>query len=117
MSGATVTSNYGYRWGGEFHTGVDFAASYGTTITASDGGTVSFAGWKGSYGYFVIIDHEDGIQTCYAHCSKLLVSAGDKVAQGEAIARIGSTGRSTGPHCHFEVRVYGSHVNPWKYIS
>ena len=116
VSGAIITSNYGYR-GYEFHTGVDFAAAYGTSIRASDGGTVSFAGWKGNYGYFVIIDHEDGIQTCYAHCSSLLVSYGDKVAQGEVIARVGSTGRSTGSHCHFEVRVNGQHVSPWRYIS
>lgn len=113
---AVISSNYGYRRSG-FHTGVDFALAYGSPVYAADGGTVSFAGWKGGYGYLVIISHGNGLQTYYGHNSRLLVSAGDKVAKGEKIAKIGSTGNSTGPHCHFEVRVNGRHVNPWRYIS
>ena len=114
--GAYISSDYGYRRR-EFHTGVDFAVAYGSPVYASDGGTVSFAGWKGDYGYLVIINHGNGIQTYYGHNSKLLVHAGQKVAKGDQIAKIGSTGRSTGPHCHFEVRVNGKHVSPWRYIS
>lgn len=110
-----ITSNYGYR-GREFHTGVDFAGATGSTIVASDGGTVVFAGWKGNYGYTVIIRHGNRLETLYGHCSRLLVKSGQKVGKGEAIARLGSTGRSTGPHVHFEVRVSGRHVSPWKYI-
>lgn len=113
---AVISSNYGYRRSG-FHTGVDFALAYGSPVYASDGGTVSFSGWKGGYGYLVIINHGNGKQTYYAHNSKLLVSAGDKVGKGEQIAKIGSTGNSTGPHCHFEIRVNGRHVNPWRYLS
>ncbi len=115
-SGAVISSNYGYRRSG-FHTGVDFAVSYGSPVVAADGGTVSFAGWKGGYGYLVIISHGNGLQTYYGHNSRLLVSSGDRVAKGEQIAKIGSTGNSTGPHCHFEVRLNGRHVNPWRYIS
>lgn len=118
VSGAYISSNYGYRrrWR-EFHTGVDFALAYGSKVMAADGGTVSYAGWKGDYGYLVIINHGNGLQTYYGHNSKLLVRSGQKVAKGEQIAKIGSTGRSTGPHCHFEVRVNGKHVSPWRYIS
>ena len=115
-----LTSDYGYRrlFGRlEFHTGVDFAGPKGNSIVASDGGTVSFTGTKGGYGMTVIIDHDDGLQTLYAHCSRLLVKTGSKVYQGEVIAQVGSTGRSTGPHLHFEIRVNGQHVNPWKYLN
>ena len=113
---AVVSSDYGYRRGG-FHTGIDFALAYGSPVYASDGGKVSFAGWKGGYGYLVIINHGNGKETYYAHNSKLLVSRGQKVGKGEQIAKIGSTGNSTGPHCHFEIRVNGRHVNPWRYID
>lgn len=115
----TITSKYGYRTLNgrrEFHTGVDFAAAYGTKIRAADGGTVTYAGWKGNYGKLVIITHDDGSQTYYAHCSSLLVSRGDKVYQGQTIAKMGSTGRSTGNHCHFEIRINGKTVNPLKYL-
>lgn len=105
---------YGYY---DYHSGLDIHASYGEKIKAADGGTVTFAGWKGSYGYLVIITHDNGVQTYYAHNSSLLVSAGDKVYQGQAIAKAGSTGNSTGVHCHFEVRVRGSAVNPLNYLS
>ena len=104
---------YGYY---DYHSGLDIHASYGENIKAADGGTVTFAGWKGSYGYLVIITHDNGVQTYYAHNSSLLVSAGDKVYQGQAIAKAGSTGNSTGVHCHFEVRVGGTAVNPLNYL-
>ncbi len=112
-----ITSRYGTRSGGEFHTGLDIGVSTGTTVKAADGGTVTFAGWKGNYGYLVVITHDNGAQTYYAHNSSLLVSAGDKVYQGQAIARSGATGRATGPHCHFEIRIGGKTVNPLNYLS
>ena len=100
-----------------YHSGLDIHATYGERIKAADGGTVTFAGYKGSYGNLVIITHDNGMQTYYAHNSSLLVSAGQKVYQGQAIAKAGSTGRSTGVHCHFEVRVRGTAVNPLNYLK
>ena len=89
----------------------------GSVITASDGGKVVYSTYNtGGYGYLVIIDHENGYQTYYAHCSQLLVSVGDRVAQGDNIALVGSTGDSTGPHCHFEIRLNGVPQNPANYI-
>ena len=99
-----------------YHGGIDIKVSYGQAIKAADGGTVTFAGYKGTYGYLVIIKHDNGTQTYYAHNSSLLVKAGDKVYQGQTIAKGGSTGRSTGNHCHFEVRVNGTAVNPLNYL-
>ena len=115
----TITSRFGYRdiFGStSFHSGLDIAAPYGTQISAADGGTVTFAGWRGSYGQTVIITHDNGTVTYYAHCSSLLVNAGDKVYQGQAIARVGMTGTATGYHCHFEVRVNGKSVDPANYL-
>ena len=115
----TITSRFGYRniFGStSFHSGLDIAAPYGTQISAADGGTVTFAGWRGSYGQTVIITHDDGTVTYYAHCSSLLVNAGDKVYQSQAIARVGMTGTATGYHCHFEVRVNGKSVDPEHYL-
>ena len=118
-----ITSGFGGRsiFGSySYHGGIDIAAAYGTAIAAADGGTVTFAGkatgsyW--SYGNLVIVDHGNGKQTYYAHCSSILVSAGDKVYQGQTIARVGSTGRSTGNHCHFEVKVNGTSQNPFQYL-
>jgi murein DD-endopeptidase MepM/ murein hydrolase activator NlpD len=103
----------GYR---RFHAGLDFAASYGSTIRAADSGTVIFSGWYGGYGKTLIIDHGRGLTTLYAHCSKLYVAEGQRVQKGQAIAAVGSTGLSTGPHLHFEVRRNGSPVNPAKYL-
>lgn len=103
----------GYR---RFHSGMDFAASYGSTIRAADSGTVMFAGWYGGYGRAVIIDHGKGITTLYGHSSQLYVSEGQTVQQGQAIAAVGSTGLSTGPHLHFEVRRHGSPVNPASFL-
>ena len=110
-----ITSPFGTRWG-SFHTGVDLAADYGTTIYASDGGDVTVAGWSGGYGYMVEIDHGDGRVTRYAHCSKLLVSAGQEVGQGQPIAELGNSGNSTGPHVHFEVIIDGDPQNPMDYV-
>lgn len=111
-----LTSGYGWRWG-KFHRAVDIGAPHGTAIYAADAGTVTYAGWRTSYGYVVEIDHGNGYQTLYAHCSKLLVSRGQKVSKGQTIARIGSTGNSTGPHVHFEIKKNGSHVNPLNYFK
>ena len=115
-----ITSYFGGRYifgSYSYHSGLDIAVSYGTTVKAADGGTVTFAGYKGTYGNLVIITHDNGTQTYYAHNSSLLVSAGDKVYQGQAIAKAGQTGRATGVHCHFEVRVRGTAVNPLNYLS
>lgn len=101
----------------KLHTGIDIAAPSGTDIVAANAGTVITAGWNNSYGYFVMVDHGGGIVTLYAHSSKLLVSKDDVVARGQVIAKIGSTGMSTGPHLHFEVRVNGVYKNPLNYVS
>lgn len=114
-----ISSYFGYRtiFGTySYHGGIDIATSYGKGIAASDGGTVIWSGYKGTYGYLVIIDHGNGVHSYYGHCSSLLVSAGDKVYQGQTIARVGSTGRSTGNHCHFEIRINGTRVNPLSYL-
>lgn len=103
----------GYR---RFHAGVDFGASYGATIRAADSGQVIFSGWYGGYGRAVIINHGGGITTLYAHASRLLVSEGMTVQQGQAIASVGSSGLSTGPHLHFEVRRNGSPTDPMEYL-
>ena len=112
----TLTSTYGYRWGGEFHSGIDLAVPIGTPVKAADGGTVTFSGWRGNYGYLVIIDHDNGYQTYYAHNDSLPLSVGTKVGQGDIIAYSGNTGRSTGPHVHFEIRKNGSTLNPLNYL-
>lgn len=116
ISNYTITSRYGMRRG-KLHKGIDLAAPKGTNIYASEGGTVKFAGWNSTgYGYLVIISHKDNYETYYAHCSKLLVNKGDIVEKGDLIAKVGSTGNSTGPHVHFEVRLNGEPLNPYDYI-
>lgn len=116
----TLTSRYGYRnifGGSSFHGGIDIANSYGTDVVAADGGIVIYAGWNsGGYGNLVEIDHQNGYVTYYGHNSSLLVSVGDKVYKGQHIAEMGSTGRSTGNHCHFEVRINGERANPLNYL-
>lgn len=115
----TITSRYGWRtlFGvSNFHGGLDIAVRTGTSVKAADGGKVITSGWHNSYGYYIVIDHENGKQTYYAHNSKLLVKVGERVYQGQVIAKSGSTGNSTGPHCHFEVRVNGQRVNPRNYL-
>lgn len=94
------------------HTGIDIAAASGTPIKASGDGRVVSASYRNGYGNTVIIDHGGGVTTLYAHCSKLYVKAGQSVKQGEKIAAVGSTGLSTGPHVHWEVRINGKPVNP-----
>lgn len=111
-----VTSRFGARWGST-HTGIDIGAPTGTTIKAAAGGTVIFSGWKGTLGKLVVVSHGNGVQTYYAHCSSLLVSAGQTVSAGQLIAKVGNTGRSTGPHLHFEIRLNGSAINPQSYIG
>jgi len=115
----TLTSKFGYRYifgSYSFHGGIDIANSTGTNIYAADGGIVNYAGWMSGYGYLVRIDHQNGYTTYYGHCSKLLVSVGDKVHKGQHIAEMGSTGRSTGPHLHFEIRYNGERKNPLNYL-
>lgn len=94
------------------HRGVDFASYYGAPIVATSGGIVSSAGWKGAYGRLVTVRHSNGYITYYGHCSKILASLGQKVSQGEVIALVGSTGHSTGPHCHYEIRLQNQTLNP-----
>jgi len=96
---------------------MDIAGPRGTPIYAADGGIVTYAGWKGGYGYVVIINHNyNGYETFYAHNSKLLVSVGQTVYKGQQIAKMGSTGNSTGSHCHFEIRYNGVAKNPLNYL-
>lgn len=107
----TLTSRYGYRWG-RTHQGLDMAAPTGTPIYASDGGTVTIAGWQQGYGNVVYIDHGNGRTTRYGHNSRLTVTQGQKVYKGQQIALCGSTGNSTGPHLHFEIRINGKAIDP-----
>lgn len=117
----TITSEYGWRYHptlhyNKLHTGMDIGAGYGTDVLAADSGTVIFAGWNNAYGKMVIISHGGNISTLYAHQSSLLVSEGQSVQRGQVIGKVGSTGYSTGPHLHFEVRINGSTVNPRGYL-
>lgn len=116
-----VSSSYGFRAspggiGSTYHEGIDIAGDYGTPIKATAAGTVTRAGWISGYGYLVEIRHENGIVTRYGHNSVLMVSEGQHVNQGDAVALMGSTGNSTGPHCHYEVRINGESVNPLYYL-
>lgn len=113
-----ITSRFGVRSSvrSSSHTGLDIAASTGTPIGAAASGTVTFSGRKGSYGNMIVITHANGVQTYYGHCSSLYVSAGTQVSQGQTIAAVGSTGNSTGPHLHLEVRVNGVAYNPQNYV-
>ena len=116
-----ISSYYGYRTspggiGSTFHEGVDIAGDYGTPISATAAGTVTQAGWVGGYGYLVEVRHADGIVTRYGHNSAVLVYEGQHVDQGSMIALMGSTGNSTGPHCHYEVRIHGEAVDPMYFL-
>ena len=114
----TITSRYGVSSSirSSDHTGLDIAAKSGTPIKVVADGTVTCASYKGSYGNIVKIDHGNGFETWYAHTSKMYVSVGQQVKTGDVIAVVGSTGNSTGPHLHFEIRIDGEHVNPQKYL-
>lgn len=103
--------------GYEFHTGYDIPAAYGSNIVAAEAGTVITAGWVNGYGNTVIINHGGGLSTLYGHNSSLVVSVGQKVTRGQTIAKCGSTGNSTGNHCHFEVRINGKHTSPEQYLG
>ena len=110
-----ITSRFGPRTRNN-HGGLDIGAPGGTPIMAAASGTVTTAGWLDDYGYLVVISHGNGVQTAYAHCSQILVSTGQSVSQGEVIAKVGTTGRSTGNHLHLEVRVNGVRYDPQNYV-
>ena len=101
----------------KFHGGIDIAIPKGTPVKAAADGVVKFAGWRGGFGYAVVVEHADGTETLYAHNEKLLVEKGQEVDAGDQISLSGSTGKSTGPHLHFEVRQDGELVNPMKYLT
>lgn len=109
-----ITTRFGSR--GYGHRGLDVAAPSGTPIKAAAAGTITTAGWNNSYGYMLIVSHGNGVQTVYAHCSQLIATNGQSVAQGQVIGKVGSTGNSTGPHLHFEIRVNGVLQDPQNYI-
>ncbi len=116
-----ITSNYGWRMHpifgyGRFHSGMDIADDYGTTIVATAAGRVTYSGWMSGYGNAVIIDHGNGLQTLYGHCSSLNVNVGQYVNKGQSIAAMGSTGNSTGPHVHYEVLRNGQCTDPMLYM-
>ena len=116
-----VSSHFGFRVspggiGSTYHEGLDIASSYGNPVHATANGRITQAGWVNGYGYLVEIDHGNGIKTRYGHNSAILVSVGDEVVQGQTISLIGSTGNSTGPHCHYEVRVNGEAVDPTLFL-
>lgn len=121
LTSMMITSEYGWRvhpiFGtSRYHSGIDIGADYGDSIWAAAGGVVIHSGWLGGYGKTVIIDHGGGLTSLYAHNSELMVSEGESVYQGQVIAYAGSTGYSTGPHLHFEVREYGEPVSPYNYL-
>lgn len=122
-TGGDVTSRFGWRsspWGGggsDWHPGIDIANSSGTAIVATADGVVTYSGWYSGYGRLVKISHGNGIETLYGHCSELLVGIGEKITRGQLIARMGSTGDSTGSHLHYEVRVNGTAVNPASFLQ
>jgi len=110
-----VVSSFGMRWG-RMHEGIDIGCAYGTPNRAAASGTVIYAGWLGGYGNLVVVDHGNGLSTAYAHASSILVSVGQTVSQSQTVSLVGSTGHSTGPHLHFEVRVNGVAVDPLPYL-
>lgn len=116
LHGYQISSAYGPRWGTS-HNGVDLAAPHGSTIYSVHAGTVTHSGWAGGYGYLVIVDHGNGVETWYAHSSELLVNVGQEVAAGEPIALVGNTGQSFGAHLHFEVHIDGVPQEPVAWLD
>lgn len=119
-SSARMSSDYGYRYifgKTQFHRGMDFAAPVGTPIYATGNGVVTVSGWGSGYGRYIEIDHGNGVRTRYAHNSANFVKVGDTVYANQHIANVGNTGRSTGPHLHYEVRINGQAVNPQTYLA
>ena len=114
-----ISSGFGYRTypDSEFHPGLDIVNDYGAPVYATAAGVVEEAGWDSGYGYKIVIDHGNGYETWYAHNSRLLVSAGDTVRKGEQIAEVGSTGFATGPHCHYQIELWGKPIDPTPFLS
>ena len=110
-----LTSNFGTRWG-RLHSGIDIGADEGEAICAAKSGRVIFSGTADGYGNYIKIDHGGGLETAYGHCSVLAANVGDEVEKGQTIAYVGSTGNSTGPHLHFEVKIDGEFKNPLDYV-
>lgn len=122
VAAAYNSSSYGWRRDPftkrrAFHSGLDFTANYGTPIYAAGDGVVTFSKRTSGYGKLVKIDHGSGLETRYAHASRLLVKSGDRITKGQLIAKVGSTGRSTGPHLHYEIRLNGAALDPRKYLK
>ena len=111
VDGGVITSRYGWRSTG-YHYGLDIGVKLGTPIYACEAGIVTYSAWCGNYGYLIKVQHSGGYETYYAHCSKLVADVGDEVKQGDLIAYVGSTGRSSGPHVHLEVRYEGKTLDP-----
>lgn len=116
VNGGQISSYFGARWG-SYHSGLDIRAPKGTEVYAAESGTVTMSKWNGAYGYCVMIDHGNGIKTLYGHASKLIAKVGQKVDKGDVIMLVGTTGRSTGNHCHFEIQKNGTRINPLPYIG
>jgi murein DD-endopeptidase MepM/ murein hydrolase activator NlpD len=115
-SRGSISSNFGARWG-EVHHGIDIASNVGDPIDSALDGTVKETSYNSVYGNMIVVDHGAGIETIYGHCSKVLVKPGQRIKRGDMIGKVGTTGRSTGPHLHFELRVNGTAINPNKYIK
>lgn len=116
-----MSSPFGYRkhpigGGSKMHKGIDFSANRGTRILSTDSGVVKFSGWKGGYGYCVVVDHQNGYESLYGHCSKLIADVGDNVNRGDLIAEVGSTGASTGNHLHFEILKGNTAIDPGQFF-
>ena len=110
-----LTSGFGQRWG-RLHAGIDVGVGFGTSIASVASGTVVYSGWLGGYGNLVVVDHGNGLSTAYAHQQRIYAALGQQVSQGESLGEVGSTGNSTGPHLHFEVRINGLAVDPLGYL-
>ncbi len=115
VGNARISSYYGMRWG-RMHEGIDYAVNTGTPVKAAQGGMVIYSGWASGYGNTVVIEHRKGVRTLYAHNSRTIVYGGQWVEQGQLIAYSGNTGRSTGPHLHFEIQINGKPVDPLSYL-